>query len=91
MNIKTRLEKLEKVINTCKETPESLKEKFGVFPIMFNSEEEVGIKRLEYFTKMAKGLNMTVEEAEKFHAEAYKKAGWGKYITIIDNIDNDLI
>lgn len=83
MNIKTKLEKLEKIIGTNNETAKEFWAKYGGIPIIYiddeMSEEEktktIKEKKDEYYGKIAQAKNISLEEAEKYHQQVFKKAG----------------
>lgn len=84
MNIKTRLEKLEKAIVPATESAKEFFEKYGALTLFVYlddnmSEEEKAQKieqeKAEYYNKIAQKRNSTREEAEKFYKEVCKKNG----------------
>jgi len=83
MNIKSKLEKLEKAIAPTAETVKAFWEKYGGIPIIYvnneMSEEEkakiIKDKKDEYYGKIAQARNISLEEAENYHQQIYKKAG----------------
>lgn len=89
MNIKTRLEKLEKIINPADKALESFYKNFGALRVVYTlsdiSKEEQKKENQktidEYFDNMAKVLNITKEKAKELH---YNATG---YINIINWVD----
>lgn len=75
MNIKSKLEKIEKVINTNTENPRSFFDKYGALPIVYinegipeqEREQIIQETKDEYFGKIAKERNITAKEAEKLY------------------------
>lgn len=83
MNVKSKLEKLEKAIAPSTETVKEFFNKYGSMPIIYiddeMSEEEkaktIKDKKNEYYGKIAQARNISLEEAENYHQQVYKKAG----------------
>lgn len=93
MSIKSKLEKLEKVIGVNNETAKSFFEKYGtLMPIVYlnddMSEEEkaqkIEQKKTEYYQNIADGRNVKIAQAEEFHKEICKKNGINGEPMIID-------